>query len=332
MKEEMLDVAIVGAGPAGLACGIEAKRRGYGYVILEKGCIVNSIYHYPREMTFFTTADLLEIGDVPMIISADKPKRIDGLNYYRRVVDVWDLNVQDYTQVVHIDGAKENFRIVTRPEGVAASVSVRAEVRARRVILALGYYDNPNFLGVPGESLPKVSHYFTEPHPFFRKKVAIIGGKNSAAEAALQLYRSGAEVTLIHRGAALSQAIKYWVLPDIENRIKDNEISALFNSTVTGIAVDQISVRNGASERVLDNDFVFALTGYHPDVDFLGSIGILADPGTCRPLYDPATLESNVAGIYVAGGMISGKETNKIFIENGRFHGAQIFDAPGFCS
>ncbi|MBI3939426.1 MAG: YpdA family putative bacillithiol disulfide reductase [Acidobacteria bacterium] len=330
MGDEVFDVAIVGAGPAGLACGIEAKKRGYSYVIVEKGCIVNSIYHYPREMIFFTTADLLEIGGVPMIVSSEKPRRVDGLNYYRKVVEVLDLKVHDFTRVVEIKGERDRFRLVTRSEMPGEEGRPEERIRARRVILALGYYDHPNYLKIPGENLAKVSHYFTEVHPFFRKKIAIIGGKNSAAEAALLLYRAGAEVTLIHRGTALSRDVKYWVLPDIENRIQNNQIRALFGARVTEIEAARIRIRNGGVETLLDNDFVFALTGYHPDVDFLEKIGIRVDPATCRPEHDPQTLESNVAGIYLAGGMISGKETNKIFIENGRFHGAQILDAPGF--
>ncbi|HEY3128627.1 MAG TPA: YpdA family putative bacillithiol disulfide reductase [Acidobacteriota bacterium] len=329
MKDMNVDIAVVGAGPAGLACAIELKKQGYSYVILEKGCVVNSIYRYPLDMTFFTTADLLEIGEIPMIVSSEKPKRVDGLNYYRKVVDLYDLIIRDYTQVVRIDGHKENFRLHTRAarEGCEPAESVYS---VRRVILALGYYDHPNYLGIPGEQLPKVSHYFTEVHPFFRKKVAIIGGKNSAAEAALLLYRAGADVTLIHRREALSKDIKYWVLPDIENRIKNQEVRALFNTAVTRIEAERIWVKNGGSEKVLDNDFVFALTGYHPDADFLRSIGIQVDAETLRPAHNPETLESNVPGIYLAGGMISGKETNKIFIENGRFHGAQILNSPGF--
>ncbi len=329
MKDGKVDIAIVGAGPAGLACAIEAKKLGYSYVILEKGCVVNSIYRYPRDMTFFTTADLLEIGDIPMIVSSEKPKRIDGLNYYRKVVEVYDLIIRDYTQVVRIDGQKENFWLYARStrEGCEPTENVYF---AHRVILALGYYDHPNYLGIPGEQLPKVSHYFTEVHPFFREKVAIIGGKNSAAEAALLLYRAGADVTLIHRREALSKDIKYWVLPDIENRIKSREVRALFSTVVTRIEPERIWVKNGGGEQALANDFVFALTGYHPDADFLKSIGIQVDPEHLRPAYNPETLESNVPGIYLAGGMVSGKETNKIFIENGRFHGAQILNAPGF--
>ncbi|MBI4456791.1 MAG: YpdA family putative bacillithiol disulfide reductase [Acidobacteria bacterium] len=330
MEEERFDIVIVGAGPAGLACGIDATKRGYNYVIVEKGCIVNSIFHYPREMTFFTTADLLEIGDVPMIISSEKPKRVDGLNYYRKVVQVWRLNVRDYTRAAHIEGEKGNFRIIVRPEKPLARTPGETAFRASRVILALGYYDHPNYLHISGEELPKVSHYFTEVHPFFRKKVAIVGGKNSAAEAALALFRAEAEVTLIHRADALSKDIKHWVLPDIENRIKNRQIQALFNSTLVHIEAGYIHVRNGAKDRIVENDFVFVLTGYHPDVDFLKRVGIRVDPESYRPEHDPDTLETNVAGIYLAGGMISGKETNKIFIENGRFHGAQILSVPGF--
>ena len=330
MQMDRVDIAIVGAGPAGMACGIEASRRGYSYAILEKGCLVNSIYRYPPDMVFFTTADLLEIGDVPMTIAADKPRRVEGLTYYRRVADLWKLNVRDYTRVVSIDGERDDFRLLTRSE-LPSSLGQERTFCARRVVLALGYYDNPNYLGIPGEELDKVSHYFTEVHPYFHKKVAVIGGRNSAAEAALLLYRSGAEVTLIHRGTSLGSSIKYWVKPDIENRIKNQEIRALLGATVTRIESDRLWVRNGGAEETqLENDFVFALTGYHPDVDFLQSAGVRIDPETLRPEHDPATLETNRRGLYVAGGMVSGRETNKIFIENGRFHGAQILSASGF--
>ncbi|HEV8132185.1 MAG TPA: YpdA family putative bacillithiol disulfide reductase [Acidobacteriota bacterium] len=329
MIEAKVDVAIVGAGPAGLACGIEAKRLGYDYLILEKGCVVNSIYRYPRDMTFFTTADLLEIGDIPMISPFEKPKRIDGLNYYRKVVEIYDLPIRDYTRLVHIEGAKDDFRLLTRTEREAGP-HIEETILARRVILALGYYDNPTYLGIPGEDLPNVSHYFTEVHPYFRKKVAVIGGRNSAAEAALLLFRGGADVTLIHRRDALGKEIKYWVLPDIENRIKKKEVRALFNTIVTRIEPARIWLKNGQEEQPLENDFVFALTGYHPDADFLKRIGIQVDPVTYRPQHDPETLESNMPGIYLAGGMVSGKETNKVFIETGRFHGVQIFNSPGF--
>jgi thioredoxin reductase (NADPH) len=325
-----VDIAVVGAGPSGMACGIEAGKRGYSYVVLEKGCLVNSIYHYPPDMVFFTTAELLEIGNVPMTVSTDKPRRVDGLVYYRRVADVWKLHLRDYTRVVSIDGKKDDFVLRTRTEQPAKEG--REEVfRARRVVLALGYYDHPNYLGIPGEDLPNVSHYFTDVHPFFHKKVAVIGGRNSAAEAALLLYRSGAEVTLIHRGLELGSSIKYWVRPDIENRIKRKEIQALLGSTVTRIEPSRVWVRNGdGRETALESDFVFALTGYHPDVEFLESAGIQVDPVTLRPEHNPETLETNRSGVYVAGGMVCGRETNKIFIENGRFHGEQIMSSPGF--
>ncbi|HEY2931122.1 MAG TPA: YpdA family putative bacillithiol disulfide reductase [Acidobacteriota bacterium] len=327
---EKVDVAIVGAGPAGLACGIEAERNGASYMIVEKGCLVNSIFHYPRDMVFFTTADLLEIGDVAWVFSpSEKPRRHDGLDYYRRVVDRWNLNIRDYTRVLSVDGQKDRFRLMLKPEDLNGNSSVEM-IEARRVILAIGYYDNPNYIGIPGEDLPKVSHYFDEVHPFFRKKVAVIGAKNSAAQAALLLYRSGAEVTLIHRGAELSTQIKYWILPDIQNRIKNKQVRALFNTVVTRIEPKRIWVRTGEEEEALENDYVFALTGYHPDNDFMSRIGVAIDPETCAPQHDPETLETNVPGIYVAGGMVSGKFTNKIFIENGRFHGTQIFDSPGF--
>ena len=317
---EGLDLAIVGAGPAGLAAAIEAKRRGLKFWVLEKGCVVNSIFHYPVNMTFFTTADLLEIGGVPMIISSEKPKRVDGLKYYRRVVDYFDLPVRDYEPVVSVTGEEGDFRVETQPR----SGGTRS-YRTQRVIVATGYYDNPNRLGIPGEDLPKVSHYYAEAHPYFRKKVAVVGGNNSAAESALELYRSGAEVTVIHRGEAMGNAIKYWVLPDINNRIERQEIAAYFNSRLVEIGERDITIATPEGERRLENDAVFAMTGYRPDSSFLTGMGIRVDPETLAPEHDPETLETNVKGIFLAGSIVSGRMTNRIFIENGRFHGEQMF-------
>lgn len=325
--EKKFDVTIVGAGPSGLACAIEASKQGFDHVVLEKGCIVNSIYHFPVNMTFFTTADLLEIGDIPMIVSSDKPKRVDALRYYRRVSDYFQLNVRDYQKVLSVEGEDEDFSVRTEDR-----VGQPHLFRSRKIILAVGYYDNPNLLGIPGEDLPKVSHYFNEPHPYFHKRVAVIGGNNSAAEAALELYRNGVEVTLIHRGKGLGKSIKYWVRPDIQNRIDRDEIAALFSSRVTEIREREIIVSTAEGEVILPNDFVLAMTGYHPDAGFLKKMGIEVDLETYIPKHDPETLESNVPGIYLAGSLISGRLTNRIFIENGRFHGAQIFKhwpAPG---
>ena len=317
---ELLDFIIVGAGPAGLACAIEAKKRGLRFWVLEKGCLVNSIYRYPTEMTFFTSADLLEIGEIPMIVSDGKPKRIDGLKYYRRVAEHFELPVKNYEHVLSVTGSKDNFVVSSRDR-----FGEEHSYHCRKIIVATGYYDTPNRMDIPGENLPKVSHYYSDPHPYYRKKVAVIGGNNSAAEAALDLYRNGTQVAIIHRGEAMGKAVKYWVLPDINNRIRRGEISAFFCSRVEQIREKEIVLSTPKGVKILENDFVLALTGYRPDRDFLSKLGIDVDPETYVPTHDAKTLESNVAGIYVAGAIVSGKMTNRIFIENGRFHGQQIF-------
>lgn len=318
---QLLDFIVVGAGPAGLACAIEAKKRNLQCCVLEKGCLVNSVYHYPTDMSFFTTADLLEIGNVPMIVSSEKPKRLDGLKYYRRVTEHFDLPVREYERVVSVRGKKDDFEVESIDR-----LDQRHVYRCRRVIISTGYYDNPNLLNVPGEDLPKVSHYYVDCHPYFKKKVAVIGGNNSAAEAALDLYRNGkADVTLIHRGERMGKAVKYWVLPDINNRIERGEIRVFFGSVLQEVRQTEIVISTPGGGRVLENDFVFAMTGYHPDTGFLSSMGIQVEPETCVPRHDAETLESNVPGLYLAGSIVSGSMTNRIFIENGRFHGLQIF-------
>lgn len=319
--DQLHDLIIIGAGPAGLACGIEAKRHQIEFLIVEKGTVVNSLYHYPTHMTFFTTGELLEIGDVPMIVSAEKPKRLDGLTYYRRVADQFSLPIRDYEEVLGISGAEGDFRILTRDR-----LMVDHCHRARRIIIATGYYSNPNHLGIPGEELSKVSHYYQDPHPYFRKKVIVVGGKNSAAIAALELYRNGArEVTLVHRAAAMSNDVKYWILPDINNRIKNGEIKACFNTRLVEIRDTEVVLKTPQGTKAVENDFVLLMTGYHADVGFLRKAGIEIEEGNLVPLHNPDTLESNVKGIYLAGAILSGRNTNEIFIENGRFHGSQIF-------
>ncbi|HSR69327.1 MAG TPA: YpdA family putative bacillithiol disulfide reductase [Acidobacteriota bacterium] len=319
---EKLDLVIIGAGPAGLACGIEARKRGWDFQIIDKGCVVNSVYNYPTNMVFFTTADLLEIGDIPMTVSEPKPRRQDALNYYRRVVGLFKLPIRDYEEVFEVEGRHGDFKVHTRDR-----LGDERIYPAAKIIVATGYYDNPNMIGIPGEDLDKVSHYYSEAHPYYKKKVAVIGGQNSAAEAALELYRqASADVTMIHRGQEVGKSIKYWVRPDIINRIDRGEIKALFNSQVREIRETEIVVDTPEGEQVLENDYVLAMTGYHPDTGFLESMGIEIDPDTLAPAHDPETLETNVRGIYVAGSIVAGKMTNKIFIENGRFHGEQIFE------
>jgi thioredoxin reductase (NADPH) len=321
-NRDLKDVIIIGGGPTGLACAIEASRAGFSYLVIEKGCIVNSLYNYPTQLIFFTTPELLEIGDLPFVCEREKPNRIEALKYYRRVVDAYRLRVNQYEKVLRVIGADGNFLVETE----LVLTGENRVYRARKIIIAIGYYDQPNLIGVTGEDLPKVSHYYKDAHPYYDRDVAIIGAANSAALAALDLYRHGARVTLIHRGEGLRPTIKYWILPDIENRIKNREVHAYFQTVVTEIKPATIRIRSliNGKEEEMPNDFVFALTGYHTDNDFLRAMGIEIDPESMKPVFDPETLESNVRGIYLAGVVIGGKETGKIFIENGRFHGGQI--------
>ena len=316
------DLICIGAGPTGLACAIEAKRAGLDPLVIDKGCLCNSLYHYPVNMVFFTTPELLEIGDLPLTSPAEKPARAEALKYYRKCAEHYALDLQLGQYVKRVTGGDGNFVVHTRNEE-----DVAAEFAAKKVVVATGYYDLPNRLGVPGEDLPNVSHYYTESHPFWRKDVVIVGGKNSAAEAALDLYRSGARVTMVHRKAELGSTIKYWVRPDIENRIKAGQIRAFFNTEVRRIEQDCVWVSNRAGEQAIPADQVFALTGYHPDFSFLRSLGITLDPATNKPSMNPQTHESNVPGIFLAGVVIGGNHTSEIFIENGRFHGKQIVGA-----
>jgi len=316
------DLICIGAGPTGLACAIEAKRAGMRTLVLDKGCLCNSLYHYPVNMVFFTTPELLEIGDLPLTCAADKPTRTDALKYYRKCVEHYALDLRLGHRVERVEGSDGQFVVHTRSE-----LGIVAQFAANKIAVATGYYDLPNRLGVPGEDLPHVSHYYTEPHPFWRQNVIIVGGKNSAAEAALDLYRSGANVTMVHRRAELGSTIKYWVRPDIENRIKAGQIQAFFDTEVKRIEPGRVIVSNHVGEKAIHANQVFALIGYHPDFEFLRSMGISLDPQTNKPSMNPQTHESNVPGIYVAGVVIGGNHTSEIFIENGRFHGKQIVAA-----
>jgi thioredoxin reductase (NADPH) len=310
----------VGAGPTGLACAIEAQRANLKALIVEKGCLVNSLFNYPAGMTFFTTRERLEIGDIPFSSVNLKPTRTEALEYYRRVAEHYQLPMRFFERVFGIEGADGDFRVRTQTRtGEGKSYA------ARKVIMATGYYDLPNLMEIPGEDLPKVSHYYSEAHQFYGQKVAVIGGANSAAIAALDLARHGAEVTMIVREPELSRHIKYWIRPDIENRIKEGSVRAWFRAEVKEIAQDWICIHQASQAPTrLANDYVFALTGYHPDFELLRSIGIEINPQTQRPACNSETLESNVPGIYLAGVIIAGMDTNEIFIENGRFHGKQI--------
>jgi len=314
------DVVVIGAGPTGLACGIDAKRAGFTVVNIDKGCLVNSLYNYPSNMTFFTTPELLEIGDLPFSSPNQKPTRQEALEYYRKAAEHYQLDVRQYEPVATIEGSDDHFVVhTTNLHGHARAY------HARKLVLATGYYDRPNYMNIPGEDLSKVMHYYREPHPFFGLNVLIVGGKNSAAIAALELWRHGARVTLVHRGPGVSNSVKYWINPDIENRIKAGQVKAYFNTRVREITLEHVVLDTPHGDVTLPNDYVFALTGYHPDFDFLRDLGIeFSEEADKRPVVDPQTLESNVPGIYLAGVIVAGMRTSEIFIENGRFHGQLI--------
>jgi thioredoxin reductase (NADPH) len=319
---KIYDVICIGAGPTGLATAIEAKRAEMQVLAIDKACLCNSLYYYPVNMVFFTTPELLEIGDLPLVSAGEKPTRVEALKYYRKAAEHYSLELRLYELVVHVDGNDGDFTVMTK----TANGEVE-RYRSKKIVIATGYYDLPNLLGVPGEDLPHVSHYYTEPHAFWREDVVVIGGKNSAAEAALDLYRNGARVTLVHRGRELGATIKYWVRPDIENRIKAGKILGLLDTRVAEITRDEVVVENHAQTKRIPAKQVFALTGYHPDFRFIESLGVKLDPESKRPTLNPKTLESNVPGIHLAGVVIGGRHTGEIFIENGRFHGKQIIEA-----
>ncbi len=311
------DTVVVGAGPTGLACGIELKQRGVSTVLIDKGCVVNSIYNYPTHMVFFTTPELLEIGGLPMTSLNEKPGRTEALKYYRRVAEYYQLDIHQYERVLEIEGDDRDFLVQTST----------AQYAARKIVLATGYYDLPNMLNVPGEQLDKVIHYYKEPHPYYDHDVMVVGAKNSAAIAALELHWTGARVTMVHRGASISDRVKYWIKPNIENRIKSGEIQAYFKSSLLEIQPKAVVLNTPDGPVTVKNDFVFAMTGYRPDLEFLGSLGIRLDPVSQRPRTNPETLESDRPGIFLAGVIVAGMHTNEIFIENGRFHGKKIAEA-----
>ena len=311
----------IGAGPTGLATAIEAKRAGKRPLVIDKACLCNSIYHYPVNMVFFTTPELLEIGDLPLVCAAEKPTRGEVLKYYRRAAEHYGLELRLYERVMRVEGQNGDFTVAAKTEK-----GIEAKYYARKITVATGYYDLPNLFGVPGENLPHVSHYYTEPHAFWNQDVVVIGGKNSAAEAALDLYRNGAKVTLVHRNRELGASVKYWVRPDIENRIKAGQVKGLFETRVKEITAEEVVIENGAGEKRLPARQVFALTGYHPDYAFIESLGVQLDMESRKPHLNPKTLESNVSGIHLAGVVTGGRHTGEIFIENGRLHGKQIVE------
>ena len=333
------DVIIVGAGPSGLSAAIAAKQRGLEYQVLEQGVLVNSIYHFPPQMVFFTTPELLEIGGLPFVSPYDKPTRAEALKYYRKVVDTYDLQIAYEETVLSVEreddgaggaggagdageagGAEHVFAVTTRSKR-----GVRRVRQARHVVMAIGYYDHPVLIGVPGEELPHVRHYYAEPHPHYRQRVVIVGGGNSAAESALEMFRAGAHVTVVHRAPALKSTIKYWVKPDIENRIKEGSIVARFGTCVTKITLTTILLDGPNGQEELPADAVYLLTGYRADTDLLTRAGVALNERDA-PVHDPVTFETNVPGLFVAGGAIAGVDTGTIFIENGRFHGEKIIE------
>jgi thioredoxin reductase (NADPH) len=318
-KNAPFDLLVVGAGPTGLACAIEAQKASFRTVLVDKGCICNSLFHYPAHMTFFTTSERLEIGGIPFPSPNAKPSRDEALQYYRLVAAYYKLDVRQYQCVKRVSGSDGAFAVHTEDRFGRPGV-----IEARKLVISSGYYDLPNYMNIPGETLSKVQHYYVDPHPYFEMDVAVIGGKNSAAIAALELWRSGAHVTLIYRGSGIQPHVKYWIKPDIENRIQDGEIQAFFESKVVEITPDSVIIETPVGRQSLPNHFVFAMTGYHPDFTFLESLGVRFQGPDKLPVCNPETLESNVPGIFLAGVIVAGSRTNEIFIENGRFHGRQI--------
>ena len=316
----MKDVIIVGAGPAGLACAIEAARKKLDYVVLDRGCVVNAIYNFPKNITFFSTPDLLEMAETAFISDKFRPNRQEVLNYYLKVAKLFKLKIYTYEEAVGLSRNNNHLSVHTK-----TYPGKEKEYKTKKVVLATGYYDNPNLLKIKGEDLPKVSHYYTEAHPYYDKNVAIIGGNNSAVEAAMELCHHGAKVTLIHRGNKLGKKIKYWILPDIEKRIEKKLIKAIFNATVHEISREYIEIRINGKRSRIKNDFIFAMTGYRPDTKLMDAFGIKYSSKTLTPKHIPKNLETNVKGVHVAGSIISGINNNRVFIENSRNHGKIIF-------
>ncbi len=311
------DIIIIGAGPCGLAAAIALQEIGKKPLIIEKGNVVNSIYHYPTHQTFFSTSEKLEIGGLPFVTDNYKPKRNQALVYYREVVKRKGLRIHTYEEVLKVEESVDGFTVIT----------TKNSYHAHYIVVATGYYDHPNYMNVPGEDLPKVFHYFKEAHPYFDKDVCVIGGKNSSVDAAIELVKAGARVTVLYRGREYSSSIKPWILPEFESLVRNGFITMHFNAHVKEITEDSVIYLKDGAESLIHNDFVFAMTGYHPDHQFLTTIGVMIDAESGRPMIHPETMETNIPGVYIAGVIAAGNNANEIFIENGRFHGAQIASA-----
>ncbi len=312
------DLVIIGGGPIGIACGLEAKKNNLAYLILEKGCLVNSLYHYPANMTFFSTSEKLELDNIPFISTNPKPKKAEALEYYRRISTSNDLNINLFEKVNSVETENRNLHRVRTSKGT---------YNARNVIIATGFYDIPNYLEVPGEDLPKVAHYYNDPHFYATQKVLVVGASNSAVDAALEIYRKGGEVTMIVRNPEIGKRVKYWVRPDIINRIEEGSIKGFFNARLAEIKEDEVIIDTSEGKKKIDNDFVLLLTGYRPNFEFLENIGIeLSNDAKKFPKYNPQTMETNIAGIYLAGVICGGFETHKWFIENSRIHAKMILN------
>ncbi|MBB1150381.1 YpdA family putative bacillithiol disulfide reductase [Myroides sp. NP-2] len=311
-----VDVLIIGGGPIGIACGIEAKKAGLTYVIIEKGCLVNSLYHYPINMQFFSTSELLELDHIPFISAENKPRRKEALEYYRRVTQLHDLCIHLFEKVTAVDKQVEgHFHVQT----------TKAQYAASHVVVATGFYDFPNLLNIPGEDLPKVSHYYNDPHFYANMQVVVVGASNSSVDAALECYRKGAKVTMVVRDQAISSHVKYWVKPDIENRIAEGAIQVYYNSQLTAITASEVYIQSGKESYCISNDFVLALTGYRPDFNFLQQLGItIQDTVDQFPTYHPETMETNIPKLYLAGVVCGGLNTHTWFIENSRIHAKRI--------
>jgi thioredoxin reductase (NADPH) len=314
-ENEPYDVVIIGGGPIGLACGIRAKKAGLKYVILEKGVLVNSLYNYPVNMTFFSTSERVEIGGVPFVSNNNKPTRSEALEYYRRIVTSFDLNIHLFEKVTAVKKSGKNFKIQTS----------KSEYKSLNIVMAMGFYDIPYLLDVKGEQLPKVKHYYDDPHYYAFQKVLVVGAANSAIDAALETWRKGAIVTMVIRGDKISDRVKYWVKPDIENRIKEGSIKAYFNSEIKEIREHEVDIQTPEGTVTVENDWVLAMTGYKPNLEFLQQSGIkISEDDVCKPDYDEKNYETNVKGIYLAGVMCGGLNTHRLFIENSRVHAEKI--------